>query len=277
MTVFGLLGRLHPFTNAFKETWLGRKILVAKPEDQHGVGALMRTRDSLIAQRLEDIKAGKAADRVDLLQYFLDARGPDGKPLDMEYIKAEVLLVLLAGADTSGTAFQGMMCYVMSNPAIYSKMMEELDDATRRGQLSASPQYDEVMEHCPYYVACLRETLRLFPSAPNIFPRVVDEPGLVFNGKLAPPGTEVTCNPMLANRDKYFYGPDADEFHPERWLKDPEKSGEYQKYSFTFGYGSRICLGKDLAMIELCKGPLQVYYFARYSKMNKDVVADTET
>ena len=48
----------------------------------------------------------------------------------MDWIKAEVLLVLIAGADTTGTAFEGMMCMAMSDSNVYSKLMEEIDGAT---------------------------------------------------------------------------------------------------------------------------------------------------
>ncbi len=41
---------------------------------------------------------------MDLLQTFLEARTAVGKPLDTEYVKVEILLVLFAGADTTGTA-----------------------------------------------------------------------------------------------------------------------------------------------------------------------------
>lgn len=72
--------------------------------------------------------------------------------------------------------------------------MAEVDDATRRGRLSDPvPQYDEVVAHCPYYVACVRETMRLTPSAPNIFPRLAPAEGLDLGvGRFAPGGTEVT-------------------------------------------------------------------------------------
>ena len=259
MTVFGLLGRLHPFTSWFKKTYLGHKYLVAKPSDTKGVGVLMKVRDRLLTQRLEDLKQQKTSERVDLLQTFLDARTEDGEKLNIDYIKAEILLVLLAGADTTGTSFQAMMYYILGTPGVYDTMMAEIDNATCKGLLSSPVvQHSEVSDHLPYYIACMHEAMRLCPSAPNIFPRLVSEPGLDLHGKFAPPGTEITCNPWLLHRDKAMYGEDAEAFRPERWLEDEKKAKDYIKYNFTFGYGSRVCLGKDVATVELYKGPLEV-------------------
>ncbi|KAF2024159.1 cytochrome P450 [Setomelanomma holmii] len=250
LRAFGLMARLWPFTNFIKKTPLG-KYLIAKPEDDSGIGMLMRFRDKLLQQRLRDIEEGKV-DRVDLLQTFIDARDDGGKPLTIPYIKAEILLVLLAGADTTGTSFQAMMFYVMSEPKIYYKMMAEIDEQTRKGNLSEMPKYDEVLQHCPYYQS-------LCPSAPNIFPRLVGPAGFTLNGKFVPPGTEITCNPWLVHRDTAIYGADACEFRPERWLEDDEQTKLYNKYSMVFGYGARVCLGKDIALMELYKAPLQFF------------------
>jgi cytochrome P450 len=170
----------------------------------------------------------------------------------MPYIKAEILLVLLAGADTTGTAFQALIVYILNNPSTYDKLMAEIDSATRsRHPSSPIPSYNEATQHLPYYITSIYETMRLCPSVPNIFPRLVSSPGMQLAGKSVAQGVEVTCNPYLVHHDKAIYGPDAEEFRPERWLEDKEKAKQYAKYNFAFGYGSRVCLGRDIAMMEL--------------------------
>lgn len=58
------------------------------------------------------------------------------------------------------------------------------------------------------------------------------------------------------NRSTSFWGPDAKEFKPERWLDDesgvPEKAKEVQGYHhlLTFVDGPRTCLGKGFALAE---------------------------
>jgi len=68
LPAFGFLARMHAFTAFVKSTpWIGDK-LVAKPEDDSGIGTLMRFRDRLLEKRLKDIEAGTTDGRFDLLQ-----------------------------------------------------------------------------------------------------------------------------------------------------------------------------------------------------------------
>lgn len=248
-----------------KRTGIGMSYFKTTPGDSSGLGILMSLRDTLMEKRMKDLDAGKEG-RSDLLQTFLKAQTADGDPLDIEYIKSEVLLILTAGADTTGTTMQGLVHHVLTRPDVKEKLMAEIDEADKKGLLSASPTYEEVSHNLPYYVACVNEVLRLWPPSPALFPRVVGPKGIMFGDKLAPPGVEVTSSALLVQRDKQIYGEDAEYYNPDRWL-DPAQAKLYFKYQFAFGYGSRVCLGKDIALMEIYKGPLQVMRPRQFSPL----------
>jgi len=71
----------------------------------------------------------------------------------------------------------------------------------------------------------------------------------------------VGMNPYIVGRNKGIFGEDADEFRPERWLQregeDEEAFKERMQLWGTahlvFGGGSRICLGRNLSLMEVYK------------------------
>jgi cytochrome P450 len=256
LRIKALFNRLYPLVKLIQKTGIGRSYFQSSPGDSSGLGILMKLRDTYMAQRLDVLKEGKEG-RADLLQTFLQARTADDKPLEIDYIKSEVLLILTAGADTTGTVMQGLIHHVLTRPDVKQKLMAEIGEAEKKGLISAAPLYEEVTHNLPYYVACVQEVLRLWPSSPALFPRVVGKQGIMFGDKLAPAGVEVTSSAWLIQRDKELYGADAEYFNPDRWM-DPEQAKLYNKYLFAFGYGARVCLGKEIALMEIYKAPLQV-------------------
>ena len=89
-----------------------------------------------------------------------------------------MLLVLLAGADTTGNTVQSILVETLRQPRIYQTLVAELDAVTASGALSAVPQWDELVASCPYLVACVREALHLHPSGSGILPRVAGKHGV---------------------------------------------------------------------------------------------------
>jgi cytochrome P450 len=114
----------------------------------------------------------------------------------------------------------------------------------------------------PYLEAVARETLRFHPAVSMAMERVVPEEGLTLpDGRFVPAGSYIAMNPYILGRNKDVYGSDADEFKPERWLQtENETDDKYQlrmrswnAADLTFGAGSRICLGRNLSLMELYK------------------------
>lgn len=53
-------------------------------------------------------------------------------------------------------------------------------------------------------VGAVKEALRLYPSAPNWFPRVVPPEGKIIDGVFVPGNMDVTSNAMIIQRDPDF-------------------------------------------------------------------------
>ena len=68
-------------------------------------------------------------------------------------------------------------------------------------------------------------------------------------------------NGWLTQRHVSIFGEDADSFRPERWLRgEGESEVSWQarllamkRATMVFGYGSRACLGKGVALLEIYK------------------------
>lgn len=63
-------------------------------------------------------------------------------------------------------------------------------------------------------------------------------------------GEVVVFSQYVNARRKNIFGPDADEFRPERW-EDQENSNPYGWAYFPFNGGPRACLGQDFALMEV--------------------------
>ena len=65
----------------------------------------------------------------------------------------------------------------------------------------------------------LKETLRLFPSAPLVARTSLDEPLVIPNKLYLPPKTQIMMSSLLSHKRPDLWGADAEVFRPERWLE----------------------------------------------------------
>ena len=178
---------------------------------------------------------------------------------------------MIASQDSTAAFVAAFINNLIQHPHIYKKLNDEISAFEREAKLSSPVVKFTETNTMPFFLACAKETLRLNPSTPIILPRRVSKGGMVLNGIRVPEDSEIGANPYIIHRDKEIFGEDADTFRPERWFEDPERSRLMDKYILAWGYGSRMCLGKNIAQVETHKLLVQVSAFftqCRYLVVN---------
>ena len=109
----------------------------------------------------------------------------------------------------------------------------------------------------PYLTATILECLRLLPPISQLINRYVAEPACLGGSIHIPRGTYIGYNSYATNRDPVTWGPDANDFRPERWGSTHEQiSKNYQSAKaraefISFHSGSRACLGEKFALLQM--------------------------
>ena len=185
---------------------------------------------------------------------------PDGSPYSLEQAERECFLLTVASQDTTAALISPLISYIAQNAAVKSQLYDEVCKFEKEGKLSSPVAKYEETASMPYFMACVKETLRIRPPTPIDLPRYVTKGGMFINGLWVPETVEIGANPYLIHRNKDVFGEDVDMFRPERWLEDPERKHLMEKYDFAWGYGSRKCVGKNIALMNAQKSVLQVCY-----------------
>lgn len=101
----------------------------------------------------------------------------------------------------------------------------------------------------------MREGLRLWPPGNGLVYKLVPPGGDTLAGVALPAGTPAGQNMYGIARLPSLWGPDAESFVPERWLRaPPARAAEMQAVlDLVFGHGKFACLGRTIALMELDK------------------------
>ncbi|KAH8911608.1 cytochrome P450 [Coniochaeta sp. PMI_546] len=161
---------------------------------------------------------------------------------------------IFAGSDSTASTMQSFFWHVLSDKKVYNKLNAELDQAVHDGTIPASCNLSwNESQALPYFQACLREAMRVRPAVGLNITRLAPKEGAELDGHFFPAGTRIAANGWVLHRDRKTFGEDADSFRPERWLEDEERARVMDRYMFQFGGGSHVCIGRNLALLEINK------------------------
>ncbi|KAK5174601.1 uncharacterized protein LTR77_001682 [Saxophila tyrrhenica] len=168
-------------------------------------------------------------------------------------IWAESMFLLAAGSESTATTMAITYHYLVHQPDLLAKVTAEVRSAFSNVE---DIRTGETLDSLRMFQACILETLRISPAAPNTLPRIVPAGGATVDGHFLPGGTTVgTSLYTMHHNEKYFDDPDS--FVADRWLRRLEDSaGKDIAYHPSPGYapfsmGTRNCLGWRLAWAEM--------------------------
>ncbi|KAL7620240.1 hypothetical protein AAE478_009233 [Parahypoxylon ruwenzoriense] len=239
--------------NAAK-VWIDKRGALAKfywlmnsTEFKEHCAAIHAFADGIVADRLAhgDPEKGNGKDggRFNLLNELAK------ETQDARELRNETLHVLIAGRDTTGCLLGWVAYFLARHPSVFSKLRAAILE--RFGE--APPTDFRALSQVPYLQWVINEALRVATVIPlnerialrdTVMPRGGGPDGR--SRVFVPEGTQVLV-PLYAMQHRAdIWGPDVEEFRPERW--ETHRPG----WEFIpFGAGARKCLGQQFGRQEV--------------------------
>ncbi|KAL9241588.1 hypothetical protein vseg_015684 [Gypsophila vaccaria] len=181
-----------------------------------------------------------------------------------ETIKGLILVLLVAGTDTSSVTLEWAMSLLLNHPNILAKAKSEIENQV--GEYHLVDESD--LPKLQFLQNIISETLRLFPTVPLLLPHMPSKECTIGGFDVAP-GTIVLFNTWAVHRDPNLWN-EPDEFKPERF--DCTDADPYKL--LPFGLGRRGCPGANLGtrMVGLALASLiQCFEWKRVSDKEVDM------
>ncbi|KAK1470428.1 averantin oxidoreductase [Colletotrichum tamarilloi] len=156
-------------------------------------------------------------------------------------------ILIGAGSETTATLLSGLVWLLLKHPRVYDKLATEIRTMFERPEDITMISVNE----CRYLLACIEETLRIYPPSPQPHPRIIPPGGATVDNEFLPEGTFVSI-PIYAASNSPMNWTNPEEFAPERWIgEDARFDNDKRDASQPFQYGPRNCIGRNLAYVEM--------------------------
>nr|GLL28171.1 cytokinin hydroxylase [Ipomoea trifida] len=204
--------------------------------------------DALVLAIIEERKRSNGSDHPhnDLLSLLLaenQAKGKSGKSLSTRELVDECKTFFFGGHETTALALTWTLLLLAMHPEWQTVLREEIqnvigDDEVDASKLAGLKKMGWVMN----------EALRLYSPAPNVQRQARED--IKVDELVIPSGTNMWIDVVSMHHDKNYWGEDVNEFKPERFKDDITGGCKHKSGFLPFGFGGRMCIGRNLTNME---------------------------
>jgi cytochrome P450 len=186
----------------------------------------------IIQRRRESGKEGK-----DLLDMLMALRYEDGSIMEEEQLIDEILILFIAGHETTSNALSFTIQLIGQKQEVQDKLVSEIKS------LEDASLFD-ILKESKYTQHVIEESMRLFPPVYFIDRQNIEEDS--FKGFAIPKHTTLLFSVHQIHRNAENWE-NSLQFKPEHF----EDSRSVSDFYFPFGAGPRKCIGNNFAMYEI--------------------------
>ncbi|XP_026798736.3 cytochrome P450 2U1 [Pangasianodon hypophthalmus] len=202
----------------------------------------------IIARHRATLDPENPRDFIDMyLVEMLTQQKPGGSEEDgfsEDYLFYIIGDLFIAGTDTTTNSILWMVLYMCLHPDVQENVQREIDAVVGRGRLPSLTDKGTL----PYTEATIMEVQRMAVVVPLAIPHMASKT-TEFRGYTIPKGTVILPNLWSVHRDPTVWE-NPDDFNPSRFL-DEQGQLLRKEYFIPFGIGRRVCMGEQLAKMEL--------------------------
>lgn len=173
----------------------------------------------------------------DLLDMLMALTYEDGSKMSEEQLIDEILILFIAGHETTSNALSFTIQLIGQNAEVQNKLMSEIEGLE-------GLSYFEILKESKYTQHVIEESMRLYPPVYFIDRQNIKADS--FKGFEIPANTDLLFSVHQIHRNSDNWESPT-EFKPERF----EDSRSVSDFYFPFGAGPRKCIGNNFAMYEI--------------------------
>ncbi|OGM46847.1 hypothetical protein ABOM_005011 [Aspergillus bombycis] len=163
--------------------------------------------------------------------------------------RLEIVMSLGILSNTVPTCFW-VIFDIFSRPDLLKELREQIQQSSLSVDCDGVHTVDmaAVQDNCPLLLASFQETLRVRSNSAQL--RVVHRETVLDESWLINAGSVLVIPAAVINKSKSAWGPDANEFNPQRFITGAPKKNKASAF-MSFGISPNMCAGRHLAAGEI--------------------------